>query len=123
MSDTDADEGFFSPSKGKPIAITTNRKILIVLGPKREFEVQVLEPGSHTITPNQGKVGIVRHTEKRENGKYVYTVDLYRVKNPNVGDKLEATGVVREVEEMLDVSYFHIKSILQTNVPGWEQDH
>ena len=112
MSDTDADEGFFSPSKGKPIAITTNRKILIVLGPKREFEVQVLEPGSHTITPNQGKVGIVRHTEKRENGKYVYTVDLYRVKNPKVGDKLEATGVVREVEEMRDVSFFHIKSIL-----------
>ena len=37
--------------------------------------MQVLEPGSYTITPNPGKVGIVRHTEKRENGKYGATLE------------------------------------------------
>ena len=112
VSDTEEERGCFSLSKGKPITITsTNRNMWIVLGPKKEFEVQFLQAGQETtITPNQGKVGIVTktHTNPLETpGNRSFTVDLYKVK-PD-GNILEAKAESRKVEVMQDVSTSHIK--------------
>ena len=116
-SDTGEPRGCFTLSRGRPIKITsTNTNMWIVLGPKREFEVQYLRAGETvTITPNQGKVGVVRHREERKNGKWVFTVDLYTVKKPKEGDKLEAKGEVKQVEKVLGVSTKHIKPSFSTN--------
>ena len=110
-SDTGEPRGCFTLSRGRPIKITsTNTNMWIVLGPKREFEVQYLRAGETvTITPNQGKLGIVRHREERKNGKWLFTVDLYIVKRPQAGDVLEAKGEVKQVESVLNVSISHTK--------------
>ena len=117
VSDTEEEREWFTPSKGKPVTITsTNRDMWIVLGHKREFEVQFLQAGQETtITPNQGKVGIVTKKDiNPHSGNWSFTVDLYKLYKvkPKLlaeGNILEAKAESRKVEVMQDVSTSHIK--------------
>jgi len=101
VPDTEEKRGFVTPAKGKPISITsTNMDMWIVCGPRKHFVTQFLDAGEETtITPKDGKVGIITKTKGDVVGKQSFTVNLYEVK-PKTGDKLEAEAESKPVEAL-----------------------